>query len=124
MTRKKTKVAKYIVSLNEAQNEALKKLMADDLQENVNHYFGMMISEVVKGRESRRRGAVGRPRKVEGESEDEEEGGEKKWYPCPYDENAPPYTMDDLKAYYEFRGMPVPPQGPPLTKGQLRKWDM
>lgn len=122
MTRKKTKVAKYVVSLNEAQETALRKLMADDLQDNVNNYFGMMIAEVVKGRESRRRGAVGRPRKGEGESE--EDGGETKWYPCPYDETAPPYTMDDLKAYYEFRKMPVPPQGPPLTREQLKKWDM
>ena len=117
MARKKTKVAKYVVTLNEAQEEALRKLMSEDLQDNVNRYFGIMIAEVVKGREGRKRGAVGRPKKEEG---DEEE----KWYPCPYDENAPPYTMDDLKAYYEFRGMPVPQQPAPYTKSQLAKWDM
>lgn len=117
MARKKLKHKQYVVSVTETQNEALERLMKEDMQENVSQYFGMMIAEVVKGREGRRRGAVGRPKKSEG---DEEE----KWYPCPYDENAPPYTMDDLKAYYEFRNMPVPVQPPPYTKEQLKKWDM
>ena len=119
MGRKKLKVAQYVVSTNEQQEEALRKLMKEDMQENVSQYFGMMIAEIVKGREGKRRGAVGRPRKSESE-----EDAETLWYPCPYDETAPPYTMDDLKAYYEFRNMPVPPQPPPYTREQLKKWDM
>jgi hypothetical protein len=118
MSRTKTKVAKYTVSVNAVQDEALKKLMSDDMQENVSTYFGMMIAEITRCRAGNQRRAVGRPKKSEAEGEEE------KWYPCPYDENAPPYTMDDLKAYYEFRGMPVPPQPPPYTKEQLKKWDM
>lgn len=119
MTRTKSRVAKYVVSTNQQQDEALKKLMEEDMQDNVSAYFGMMIAEITNSRQGKRRGAVGRPRKSEtGEEE------EVKWYLAPYDPKAPPYTMDDLKAYYEFRGVEVPTLPPPLTKEELKQWGM
>lgn len=117
MTRKKLVVKKYNVSVNQQQQEALEKLMVEDMQYNVSSYFGMMIAEVVKGREGRKRGAVGRPKKEESDTK-------LAWYPCPYDETAPPYTMDDLEGYYTYRSEPVPVQPPAYSREQLKKWGM
>lgn len=65
MGNKKRIVNRYQVSTNEAQEKALKKLMADDMQENVSQYFGMMIAEITRNRINNQRRPVGRPRKGE-----------------------------------------------------------
>jgi hypothetical protein len=110
-------IKKYNVALNEQQLEALQRMMKEDMQTNVSQYFGFLIAEVSKSREGfRNKRAVGRPKK-EGEKEVE-------WFPAPYDKNAPPYTMDDLTAYYTFRSESVPEGLVPLTKEELKKWDM
>lgn len=119
MTRQKIRVKQFVVAVSKTQLEALQKMMTEDMQESVSQYFGMMIAEITNSRAGRKRGAVGRPRKSE-----TGEGEEVKWFPCPYDETAPPYTMDDLVAYYTFRNEKVPAQPPAYSKEQLKKWDM
>ena len=120
MPRKKTVVNRYTVTTNEVQEEALKKLMKDDMQDSVSQYFGMMIAEISKNREGKQRRAVGRPKK----NDTEDAIKEKEWYLAPYDPKAPPYTFEDLKAYYEFRNQEMPVLPPPLTKEELKQWDM
>ena len=116
MTIKKTKVKQFNVSVNAEQLEALEKMMKEDMQTNISQYFGLLISEVWKMREGgKNKRPVGRPKKEEEEV---------LWYPAPYDKNSPPYTMDDLTAYYTFRSENVPEGLVPLTKEELKKWDM
>ena len=104
---------KVTASFSQDQFNDLQALMKEDGQTNLTFYLAYLISQEKKTRNKR---PVGRPRK--------EESGtvEELWYPAPYDANAPPYTMDDLTAYYTYRGEAVPPQPAPFTKEQLEKW--
>jgi hypothetical protein len=116
MARKKVSVKKFMVSVNEMQSIALDNLMQEDMQDNVSQYIGFLIAEVSKQRESgRSKRSVGRPK-----NEKEEEV----YYPAPYNKDAPPYTHDDLEAYYTARKEKVPAGLIPLTKEELKKWDM
>jgi hypothetical protein len=116
MGRTKTQVLKFLVSINDAQAEALQTLMEEDMQENRSQYIGMLITEVYKNRRKvEEKRPVGRPKKEKEEVE---------WYLAPYDPEAPPYTMEDLQAYYSFRKQEVPKNLKPLTKEELKKWEL
>lgn len=56
--RKKFKVARYSVSLNEMQLELLTTLMKTDASTDVSSYFGYLIAQEHKARSKR----VGRPK--------------------------------------------------------------
>lgn len=103
------------LSLQQQQFELLEKLMADVHATSRSAFIVDLLSKEEQAR--LRPNRVGRPKK-DGQKE------EVLWYPAPYDPKAPPYTMDDLEAYYTFRNLPVPQQGAPLTKAELKRWDM
>lgn len=107
---------KIHITLNDLQLEALDKLMAEDLETNRSAYLGRFIAqEVARREESAKKRPVGRPKK-----EEEEEV----FYPAPYKGGAP-YSRDALQAYYDFRKQPMPdPMPQPLTKEELKKWDL
>lgn len=50
MARPKTKTARYSFSLTAHQDEALKKLMKDDLTDNVGDYIGRLIADAYRAR--------------------------------------------------------------------------
>lgn len=62
MARNKTKVVRYSVSLNEAENSILQALMYEDAKQDVSGYFGFLLSEVYKQRQEGKKRPVGRPK--------------------------------------------------------------
>ena len=105
---------KVTMSLTEEQFKDLDELMKEDKQDNFTFYGVFLIQQEKKRRENER-SKVGRGRpKKEGE-----EDKEVLYYPAPYDPEAPPYTMDDLEAYYSFSNQKVPEQPRPFTKEDL-----
>lgn len=116
----KQKLRRYWVSANEQQVEALEKLMAEDMQTNVSAYFGFLIAEVTKMRgERKEKKPVGRPKKGEEEVV---------YYPSPDVKfgNRAPYTKEAWEAYWDIheKWEPRPELPPPLTKEELKAWDM
>jgi hypothetical protein len=93
------------------KQEALNKLMKEDMEANVSAYIGRMITQEVLRRDNKK--PVGRPKK-----EDEKE----EYYPCPYNPDSFPYTKSELIGYYQFRQEEVPEGVKPLTKKELEKW--
>jgi len=103
MPRPKLRVRQYQVAVNKEQQEALEKLMQEDLQTNVSQYFGMMIAEVTQWREDYKTKRAGRPKK--------EEENQVVWYKAP-DGSRTAYTIEDLENYYAFRNLPMPDKLP------------
>lgn len=102
---------RVIITLNDLQLEALKKLMETDMETNVSAYMGRFITQEVLRRENKK--PVGRPKKGEEVVE---------YYPCPYNPESYPYTMSELEGYYGIRHEEVPKNIKPLTKEELKKW--
>lgn len=107
MPRIKHLTNRYLVSLNKIQNEALLKLMVEDMQTNVSAYFGQLIVEVTKTRQLVKDKTKGRPRNEKPEEEEEPE-----IYPHPFQnpEMSPvmKLTKTDWEGTFTFRNMPVP----------------
>ncbi len=57
--------------LNPMQEQALKKLMTEDMQTNVSAYFASMIVEITKRRAEETKRPVGRPKKDDEEDDEE-----------------------------------------------------
>ena len=110
---------RIIISLNEKQEVALDKLMADDMEMNRSGYIGRLITqESLRRTEGKEKRSVGRPKKEE---------VPEVYYPSPDLQygNRNPYTLENLRGYYSIRKQPLPdPLPEPLSKEELLKWDL
>jgi len=107
---------KVVLSLNEAQFADLEALMKEDMQDNFTFYGVFLIQQEKKRRElEKSKVGRGRPKKDEPEI---------LYYPCPYDANVYPYTREELEGYYQLRKEEVPADAKPLTKEELKKFDL
>lgn len=107
---------KVTMSFTDDQFADLQALMREDKQDNFTFYGVFLIQQEKKRREVER-SKVGRGRP-------KQEVTETLYYPCPYDENIYPYTMSELEGYYALRKEEVPKDLKPLTKEELRKFDL
>lgn len=77
--KKKHKVARYQVSINELQKKMLEEMMLEDAQTDVSNFLGFcLVNEYKKRQEEKNRRPVGRPRKDE-EQEDIQFDAEPDW---------------------------------------------
>lgn len=107
---------KVILSLNDAQFADLKALMEEDNQDNFTFYGVYLIQQEKKRREAENnKRPVGRPKKEEVED---------LWYPSPDPKSSMPYREGELAGYYEIRKQVMPPLPKPLTKEELKEWDL
>lgn len=107
---------KVVLSLNEEQFADLEALMKEDKQDNFTYYGVYLIQQEKKRREAERaKVGRGRPRKEEQEVV---------YYPCPFDDSVFPYTMAEIEGYYALRKEEVPANLKPLTKEELKKFDL
>lgn len=108
---------KVTASLNPEQFAELEALMKEDGQTNYTFYLVYLIKQEGKRREAEKgKRAPGRPKK---------EDTEEVFYPSP-DPNGgrAPYSKEDWEAYFTFRKEEVPPLPAPLTKEELKKWEV
>jgi hypothetical protein len=74
MGKKKHKVARYQVALNEPQNNMLSEMMKEDAQTDVSAFFGIILVNEYKIRQvEKNKKPVGRPKKEEEEDIEEVE---------------------------------------------------
>lgn len=107
---------KVTMSFTEDQFKDLEDLMKEDKQDNFTYYGVFLIQQEKKRRlaEQTKR-SPGRPRKDEPEVF---------YYPCPYDPEVYPYTKEEIEGYYALRKQEVPADLKPLSKEELKKWDL
>lgn len=106
---------KLIITLNDIKLKALNELMKADMETNKSAYVGRLITqEVIRRSEEAKKRGVGRPVK---------EKEEDLYYPAPYEGGAP-YKKEDWLNYFAFRKEPAPELPEPLTKEELKKWDL
>ena len=78
MAKKKNKVARYYVSLNEPQDRILWEMMKEDAQTDISSFIGFIIVSEWKARQlEKAKKPVGRPRK---EDDNEEEWDQEEEY--------------------------------------------
>lgn len=109
---------KVVASLNPDQYRVLRGLMEEDHQDNYTFYIAYLAIQERKRRdEDKGKRKPGRP--VVGSTE------EIVYYPSPDKHVSFPYTLDELRGYYEMRKEPLPdPLPAPLTKEELKKYDL
>lgn len=92
MGKKKNKIARWLVSVNEPQKKMLDEMMLEDAQTDVSNFFGsVLVNEYKRRQEEKNKRPVGRPRgKVE-----EPDGGAN-------DEETDEYITDLPKSIYYF----------------------
>lgn len=107
---------KVVASLNPEQFAVLDGLMKEDKQDNFTFYIAYLAMQERKRRdeESKKRG-VGRPKAGKEEI---------LYYPSPDKNVSYPYTEDELRGYYDMRKEPMPPLPAPLSKEELKKYDL
>ncbi len=85
---------KFLVTLNDEQDNALEKLMSEDLATNRTAYLAMLIGAEAKRREEvRNKRPVGRPRKEDARASEDEY------------ESEPDYSQDKPKNILHFGRM-------------------
>lgn len=107
---------KVTMSFTEDQFKDLEALMREDKQDNFT-YYGVFLIQQERKRRDAERSKVGRGRPTK-----EKEVID--YYPCPYDANVFPYTLAELEGYYQLRKEEVPKDVRPLTKEELKKFDL
>lgn len=74
MPKKRNKVARYQVSINEPQKNMLDEMMEEDAQTEVSSFFGIILVNEYKRRQvEKNKRPQGRPRKEDNEDEEEED---------------------------------------------------
>ena len=107
---------KVTMSFTEEQFKDLEALMREDKQDNFT-YYGVFLIQQERKRRDGERSKVGRGRPTK-------EKDETQYFPCPYDANVYPYTMSELEGYYALRKEEVPKDVRPLTREELKKFDL
>lgn len=94
--RQKHRTARYVISLNELQQDALEKTMKKYLQTNVSEFFGMLLTEKYLSEQPKK--------KTDMQKADDENLS---IYPHPTVPNIM-LNRSELEAFYQLRGQKVP----------------
>jgi len=104
---------RIIITLNDLQVEALDRLMQADMETNRSAYMSRFITQETLRRENKK--PLGRPKKEE---------QEELLYPNPDKHATFPMTEAELIGYYQIRGEKMLELPTPLTKEELKAWDL